>query len=84
MTTQKDGSAYFIYLADAAETAMPAEIRVTSHRPSDDARVTLVGASATLEWKADGSNGFVVSIPSSLRAAPPCQYAWTIKVSKLR
>ncbi len=63
---------------------MPAEIRIASHRPSDDAQLTLLGTTAKLDWKADGANGFVVSIPSSLRAAPPCQYAWTIKVSKLR
>ena len=67
--TEKSG----MYLADATEAAMPAEIRVTSHRPSDGARVTLVGTTSTLEWKADGENGFVVSIPPSLRAAPPCQ-----------
>ena len=84
MTAQKDGSVYFVYLADLAEAAMPAEIRVASHRPSDGARVTLLGTTAKLEWKADGTNGFVVAIPPSSRAAPPCQYAWTIKVSKLR
>jgi alpha-L-fucosidase len=84
MTAQKDGSAYFIYSADAAETAMPAEIRVASHRPADGANVTIVGTTAKLEWTADGAGGFVVAIPPSVRAAPPCQYAWTIKVSKLR
>jgi alpha-L-fucosidase len=84
MTKQNDGSAYFVYLADRAETAMPAEIRVASHQPADGARVTLLGATAKLEWRGDGANGFVVPIPPSLRAAPPCQYAWTIKVSKLR
>ena len=63
---------------------MPVEIRVAAHRPSDGAQVTLVGTTAKLDWRADGASGFVVSIPSALREAPPCQYAWTVKVSKLR
>jgi alpha-L-fucosidase len=83
MTTQKDGRAYFVYLADAAETAMPTEIHVSAHRPAVGADVTLLGTTTTLEWKTDGANGFVVSIPSSVRAAPPCRFAWTIAVSKL-
>jgi alpha-L-fucosidase len=83
MTSQKNGNTFFLYLADEKESVMPKEIRVDSHPPAEDARVTLLGSSAGLEWKADGS-GFVVSIPESLRANPPCRYAWTIKVTKLR
>jgi alpha-L-fucosidase len=80
MTSQKNGDEYFVYLADATETVMPAEIRVASHRPPSGAAVTLVGSSARLQWKADGG-GFVVSIPEAVRTNPPCQYAWTIKVA---
>ena len=47
MTRQKNGTIYFIYLADTNETAMPAEIRVTSHRPAAGAAVTLLGSPAT-------------------------------------
>jgi alpha-L-fucosidase len=83
MTTQ-NGSAYFIYLADDNERTMPAEIRVSSHRPADGAQVTLVGSNARLHWKPDGASGFVVSFPPSLAAAPPCPFAWTIKVSKVK
>jgi alpha-L-fucosidase len=61
--------------------------RISSGRTSISsgkaARVTLLGSSVGLEWKANG-NGFVVSIPERLRANAPCRYAWTIKVSKLR
>jgi alpha-L-fucosidase len=83
MTSQKDGSAFFLYLADENETVMPGEIRVTSHRPADGARVTLLGATAPLAWRPEG-DGFAVAIPGSVRAKAPCRYAWTIKVSKLR
>jgi alpha-L-fucosidase len=82
MTSQKDGSAYFLYLAGENETVMPSEIRVTSHRPAEGARVTLLGASAPLRWRAEGG-GFVVTIPERVRANAPCRYAWTIKVSQL-
>jgi alpha-L-fucosidase len=80
MTSQKNGDEYLIYLADAAETVMPAEIRVTSHPPASGAVMSLVGTSARLQWKAD-NDGFVVSIPEAVRTKPPCQYAWTIKVA---
>ena len=83
MTSQPNGNVFFIYLADAAEADMPKEIRVTSHRPADGAKVTLLGTSARLPWKAEG-NGFVVTIPDELRANPPCQYAWAIKISRVR
>jgi len=82
MTSQKDGSVFFLYLADENETVMPKEIRVTSHRPAEGARVTLLGTSAPLTWRAEG-DGFVVAIPESVRVKAPCRYAWAIKVSQL-
>jgi alpha-L-fucosidase len=62
---------------------MPAEIRVTSHQPAPGAAVTLLGSPAKLAWRPDG-NGFVVTIPESVRSAPPCQHAWTIKVTAIK
>jgi alpha-L-fucosidase len=83
MTSQRDGTVYFIYLAGADETTMPAAIRVTTHRPAAGARVTLVGAAGTqLEWTPEGS-GFVVKVPEPVRASAPSRYAWAIKVSAL-
>jgi alpha-L-fucosidase len=82
MTRQDSGSAYFLYLAAEDEKSMPAEISVKSHRPARGARVTLLGHNRTLKWRPEG-NGFVVSIPESLRSVPPCGYVWTLKVSAL-
>jgi len=83
MTAQKDGSVYFIYLADAAEETLPATIRVTTHRPAAGAEVTLVGGNnPALDWTADG-DGFVVTIPEAVRKTTPSKYAWTIKVSPI-
>lgn len=83
MTRRNDGSAYFIYLAAENESEMPREIRINSHRPSEGARVTILGSSVAVPWKPDGT-GFVVTIPDRLRTSVPCLYAWTIKVSSLK
>ena len=83
MTTQKNGNTYFVYLPDKGETAMPAEIRVASHVPAPGAAVTLLGSGAKLAWRAEGT-GFVVTIPESVRAVPPCQHAWAIKVTAIK
>ena len=82
MTRKDDGSAYFLYLASEDEKTMPAEIKVSSHRPAKGAKVTLLGTKQSLKWHIDG-DGFVVSIPESLRKNPPCDHVWTVKVSAL-
>jgi alpha-L-fucosidase len=83
MTRGKDGSAYFFYMADERESSMPAEIRVTSHRPADGATVTLLGPRPVrLAWKAEG-DGFVAVIPPAVQAQPPSQWVWTLRVSSL-
>jgi alpha-L-fucosidase len=82
MTRQRNGTTYFVYVPEKGETMMPAEIRVTSHQPAPGAAVTLLGSAATLAWRRDGA-GFVVTIPQSVRSAPPCQHAWTIKVTAI-
>jgi alpha-L-fucosidase len=82
MTSQRNGSVFFIYLADAPDAGMPREIRVASHRPAEGAEVTLLGTNARLSWRVEG-DGFVAAIPDQIRTNPPCQHAWTIKVSGL-
>jgi alpha-L-fucosidase len=83
LTRGKDGSTYFVYLADEQESRIPGEIRVSSGRPAEGARLNLLGTSAVLSWKAEGE-GFVVTVPESLRARAPGGYAWTVKVSRMR
>jgi alpha-L-fucosidase len=83
MTGRKDGSAYFVYLADEKESSVPGEIRVASGQPAAGARVTLLGSAEPLAWRAEGA-GFAVTIPAGLRANAPCRYAWTVKVSRMK
>ena len=83
MTQQENGNVYFLYLAGKDEGHLPDKIAIKSLQPAKGAKVTLLGSKVTLRWKAVGE-GFVVSIPESLRKNRPCEYAWTIKVSKLK
>jgi len=83
MTQQVNGDTYFFYLAAEDETELPGEISIKFHQPAKGAQVTLLGTNKKLKWSTYG-DGFTVVIPNSVRSNPPCQYAWTIKVSKLK
>ncbi len=82
MTQLRDGTSYFFYLADENENTIPEEIYIAAHQPSKNAIVTILGSSKKLKWSIS-NEGFKVKIPKALRDNPPCEYAWTIKVSKL-
>jgi alpha-L-fucosidase len=82
MTQQENGNVYFIYLAGKDEENLPGKVAIQSMQPAKGAKVTLLGSKVSLKWKAEGK-GFIVSIPESLRKNKPCDYAWTIRVSKL-
>ncbi len=79
-TRQKSGALCAIYLADEKETSMPESVVLVGVKAARGASVSLLGAKARLTWKQDGDR-MIVSIPGSLRQAPPCKHAWTIKVS---
>ena len=79
LTKGKDGSRFYLYLADEGEATLPGEIRIRSTRPAAGMRVTLLGSADPLAWRADGE-GFVVSVPDRLARRPPGRYAWTLKV----
>jgi alpha-L-fucosidase len=82
MTQQENGNVYFIYLTGKEEHELPATIKVTSMQPTKDAKITMLGSKTSLKWKKEGK-GFIVTIPENLRKNKPCNYAWTIKVSKI-
>ena len=82
MTQQDDGSVYFFYLAKEGESQMPDEIVVNAHQPAKGATVTMLGSNKKLKWS-KLEDGFKVIIPASLKKNPPCDYAWTLKVSSI-
>ena len=77
-TQGKDGSTYAIYLADAGETTMPAQIRLPGITPARNGTIALLGTQENLKWEMAGADR-VVLIPESVRKNPPCPYAWVFK-----
>jgi alpha-L-fucosidase len=75
------GSVYVIYLADDNEKGPPAKIWISTIKVPQNASVTMPGSSTLLKWELIG-NGMLVDIPESLRAKPPCENAWVVKVSE--
>ncbi len=83
MTQKEDGTTYYMYLAAENEETIPDEIMVNSHRPAQNAKVTLLGSKKELKWEAVGENGFKVIIPRSIQKNSALKYVWTIRVDKL-
>ncbi len=82
LTGQKNGTVYVVYLGDKSEKIPPSKIWCSSVCPAEGAAVTIPGTKKKLEWEKTGA-GFLVNIPESIRQNPPCNYAWTIKISKI-
>jgi alpha-L-fucosidase len=82
--TRKKGSdtIYATYLADEDEESPPAKIWLSTLRPSDKAKITMLGVEGELKWEKVGK-GFVVDIPERIQNSPPCRHAWTIKISQI-
>jgi alpha-L-fucosidase len=80
LTRQADGTVYAIYLGDDTEGSPPSEIQLPSIAPTRDAEISMLGVEGKLEWRRVG-DGFTVTIPDSARKNPPCDFAWTLKIS---
>ncbi len=79
--TQKNDAVYAIYLAEENEKGMPSKIFLSSVLPAKNAKLSLLGVDHKLDWEKVG-NGFVVEIPEQFQKAPPCKYAWVVKIDK--
>jgi hypothetical protein len=53
-------------------------IHISSFVPSPGSQVTMLGVKESLAWETSGP-GFVVHVPASVRAHPPCNHAWAIR-----
>ena len=80
-TSDKDGNVYVIYLAD--ENEIPSKICIQAIQPHDDARITILGKNIDLNWTKNGK-GFIIDIPESVQKNPPCDYAWSFKISAVK
>lgn len=79
-TQLNDGTAYAIYLADENENSLPEKITLTKFSPAQNAKIELLGTGTKINWNKTES-GFEIVIPGSVRNNPPCNYAWTLKIS---
>ncbi len=80
LTQLKDGTTYAIYLAGEEETAMPATIPFTTYMIPLNATVEILGTGVKAVWKRT-PGGCEVVIPEAIRGTPPCEYAWTLKIT---
>ena len=81
-TQNTDGSVNAIYMAKDNETRPPAKITLAGIQAARGAKVTFLGTDIELKWKSL-DRGFEVTIPEKIRSKPPCNEAWTIRVSKI-
>ena len=58
------------------------ELTLTSLRPKTGSKITMLGSSASLEWRFDAAKGTVIRLSESLQNAVnrPSEYAWSLKV----
>jgi alpha-L-fucosidase len=77
-TRMRDGSINAIYLAGEDEDRPPETIRISSFSPRGGSAVAMLGAKGPIPWEKSG-RGFVIRVPESVRAHPPCGDAWTFR-----
>ncbi len=70
---------YLYYMADEGE-AMPSTVGMSTFSLPAGSKVEMAGKGTSLRWQKNG-NGFTVSIPESVRKAPPSKYVWVMKVT---
>jgi len=81
-TQNKDKSVNAIYLAGETETTLPTVVRIKGIKPAKKATIQLLGAKNNMKWKIENGE-IVIAIPASLQKTPPCNYAWTFKISQV-
>jgi len=79
-TQKKDGTVFLIYLADENQKQMPEKIEIGSFCPAGNATIELLGTKTKLKWTKN-KKGFTVFIPRKIRENPPCEHAWSFKIS---
>jgi alpha-L-fucosidase len=78
--TLAENATYAIYRAGEEALAPPAEMRIPALQLPPGSSIRMLGSEQPLRWQQDRS-GITLAIPASLRAQPPCRYAWTLKIT---
>jgi len=55
---------------------------LTTARPREGSKITLLGSKQNLAWKFDSARGTTITLPENLQQASnrPCDYAWSLKI----
>jgi alpha-L-fucosidase len=68
---------YIYYMADENEQ-MPSQIGMSTFSLPAGSKIEMAGSGTGLKWQKNG-NGFIISIPESVRKSPPSKYVWVMK-----
>lgn len=79
--TKNDGAVYAIYLPQEGEL-LPAELVIVGLAPRPGEQVRLLGHPEPLAWEPVAA-GLRIQVPAAVRAAPPCQHAWTFRLGEI-
>lgn len=82
-TRKKDGTVMAVYLAKEDESAPPESISIRSFQPEKGSKIYLLGYKNPIKWNTDGA-GFITMLPEKVRKNPPCMYAWTLRIGKVK
>ncbi len=77
-TRMRNGDINAIYLAGENNMRPPDSIMIRAFIPRQGSAVIMRGVNQPLRWTAAGS-GFTIYLPTRIRNAPPCRYAWAFK-----
>ena len=81
--TRKGDTIYGIILAGEGQNEPPAEVRLDSLQAGPEARIRLLGRNEACMFRNE-SGVLIVTLPAAARKSPPCEHAWTLKITGVR
>ncbi len=77
-TRSKDGRSVYAILTEWPGS----QATLTTARPREGSKITLLGSKQNLAWKFDSARGTTITLPENLQQASnrPCDYAWSLKI----
>jgi alpha-L-fucosidase len=77
--SSRSAEAAYFFVEAGDDGAMPESVTLPGLTLRADARVTMLGVTEPLAWRA-GVDGTSVEVPAHVRAAPPARWIWVIRV----
>jgi alpha-L-fucosidase len=77
--SKKGSNTIYIYYLAGENEPVPSQIGMTTFSIPAGSKIEMLGSGTRLKWIRNG-NGFMVTIPGSIRKSPPSKYVWVMKV----